>query len=56
MKRTYLLPELTVLWGSKDDVLTMSYIYDETNRDNIVVDPFAQRASAVEVASNHQNA
>ena len=40
MRKTYLLPELNVLKTTDADILTVSYIYDEENRDNVVVDPF----------------
>ena len=56
MRKTYLLPEMTVLKGAHEDILTISYIYDESNRENIVVDPFSPRATAGDVALSHQDA
>ena len=50
MKKTYLLPEMTVLKGAHEDVLTLSFIQDETNRENIVIDPVAPRASYSQVS------
>ena len=56
MKKTYLHPEMSMSTGIAMDILTMSYIYDTANRENIVVDPFAPRVIAGDVALMHQDA
>ena len=41
MKRLYTLPKMEVLVADQADVLTLSYIHDTKNLENIVRDPFA---------------
>lgn len=55
MKKTYSLPEMNICQTAEADILTLSYIQDETNRENIVIDPFAPRAAG-DIVLNHQNA
>lgn len=42
MKRLYTLPKMEVIVSCEEDVLTLSYIYDQENKENIVRDPFAR--------------
>ena len=41
MKKLYTLPKMEKLAISQEDILTLSYIFDEKNHENIVRDPFA---------------
>ena len=41
MKKLYTLPKMEKLTISQTDILTLSYIYDGKNHENIVRDPFA---------------
>lgn len=54
MKKTYTLPEAETLNGEKADILTLSFVFDETNHENIVKDPFAPPVS--QTVFNHQEA
>lgn len=54
MKKTYTLPEAKKLNVEQNDILTLSFIFDETNRENVVKDPFAPPVS--QTVYNHQEA
>lgn len=47
MKKTYMLPELEIVIASEIDTFSLSFIIDETNRENVVKDPFAPMSTQI---------
>lgn len=53
MKKIYTLPELEKIVCHEKDILTWSFILDETNRENVANgDPWAPQSA--EIAIGHQ--